>query len=64
MPVGYTLTIRSKWPLASGREIGVYGRMTLARVPSAFSEPMAALTSRHEATVMPDVASGSANAKL
>ena len=48
---------------ASGRDTGVYGRRTAPREPSGFSFPMSAFVSKHEATVIPLVASGSAKAK-
>ena len=35
LPCSYVLTARSRWPFTFGRDSGVYGRMTLARLPSA-----------------------------
>eukprot|EP00967_Tisochrysis_lutea_P031358 scaffold36966_cov30-Tisochrysis_lutea.AAC.2 len=63
LPSGYVLIARSTKPRTSGREMGVYGRITVALDPSGFSEPMAALVRRHEATVRPDGDRSSAKAK-
>ena len=59
LPCSYVLTARSRWPFTFGRDSGVYGRMTLARLPSSFTEPIGAFVRRHDATVMPLTASAS-----
>mmetsp|Transcript_22921 Transcript_22921/g.78019 ORF Transcript_22921/g.78019 Transcript_22921/m.78019 type:complete len:220 (+) Transcript_22921:888-1547(+) len=63
LPCSYTFTTRSRWPTLSLALVGVYGLMTLARLPSSFTEPMGARTTRQLATGRPAGAALSGKSK-